>query len=162
MEGEAKEAFASPSIEAPSEIVTIVTRSRFATLSPIASPCACGNAVRAPITAECPAWERFAWIPFTLSEMQQSAGRPGFLQAPKEDPGKLLFLFAHGGELPFFTVHVIDGNKRGFAAHGKSDIFAVQIFIDAVTVPVICLLPRRPGRKLFDQGGAACARGPEL
>ena len=40
----ANASFASPSIAAPSLMVQIVTRSRLATLSAMASPCDCGNA----------------------------------------------------------------------------------------------------------------------
>src|SRR5687768_6790924 len=65
--------------------------------------------------------------------MQQAARPPMALQTPEENSGELPFFSADGGEVPLFTIHVVDGNKCRFTSHGQPDIAALEIRIDRMS-----------------------------
>jgi len=81
----ANASFASPSIAAPSLAVQIVTRSRLATLSAMASPCDCGNAaVFAGLAARLP--RDAVWITSGLQRTHQTAAAIVRAGLPGPDP----------------------------------------------------------------------------
>src|SRR5229473_4570470 len=79
-------------------------------------------AVAPPPAAERPARQRFAGIPFALSEMQQTAGRKVFLETLDQDPGEPALPWTESGEIPLRAVHIVDRHERRLASHREPHV----------------------------------------
>ena len=90
-------------------------------------------AILTPVAGEGPARQRFAGIPFALPRMQQRARGEFLAQAADQISGEAALGRAHGGGIPFLAIHIVDRDKRGFAAHGEADISGNQFVVDAVS-----------------------------
>ena len=111
--------------------------------------------VAPPPATERPARQRFAGIPFPLSEMQQTAGRKLLLQALDQDSGQLALPGTEGGKVPFGAVHVVDGHERRFAAHREPHVAAGKLTVDVVAagfdgLPLLLGVRLRHARRFVD------------
>jgi len=57
-----------------------------------------------------------------LSVVQKCSGCKALTKAANELIGESLFGRSDGRRIPFCTLHIIDGDKGGFATHGESDV----------------------------------------
>ena len=64
--------------------------------------------------------------------MQQRAGREFITQPLDEFAGQDSFFLRDGGEIPFRTIWVVNGNKRGFATHREPHVTFFQIYVNLV------------------------------
>ncbi len=94
------------------------------------------QAVAPPPATERPARQRFAGIPFALSEMQQTAGCKLLLQTLDQDPGQPALPGTESGEVPFGAVHVVDGHERRLASHREPHVAAGKLPVDVVAARV--------------------------
>ena len=79
-------------------------------------------AVRAPVTAERPARQRFAGIALALAVVQQAARTERRLQAPQKHVGQSAFGRTEGVVVPLVALHVVDGHEGGFDPHRQPHV----------------------------------------
>ncbi len=103
-----------------------------------------GDAILAPKAGERPAWQRFARIPLAGSKMEQCAGREPGSQPLDQPPRELALFRAHGGVVPLFAVHIVDGDEGRLTAHGQPDVVLPNLGVHVVTQSVDAL-PLRVG-----------------
>src|SRR5580698_7505465 len=89
-----------------------------------------GNAIGAPIASESPARQGFARIPFALPVMQKAARCEALSQAIQQALGERPLLGTQRRDIPLSSVHIVDGNEGGFAAHGEAHVSGADILID--------------------------------
>src|SRR5215468_3114990 len=64
--------------------------------------------------------------------MQKTARRKMSSQTFEENPRKAQFFGSQRRSVPFFSVHVIDGNESGLSSHRESDISGSKLCVDLV------------------------------
>ena len=85
--------------------------------------------VRAPIQRQRPAWQFFAGIPFTLSDMKHAARCEAIPQPAQQAAGQLPLLGTQCRGVPLGRFHVVDRDERGFAAQRQAHIPGTELFI---------------------------------
>src|SRR4029077_19305251 len=72
-------------------------------------------------------------IPFALAEMQETTGRELVAQTLEKVSPQPQLVRTESGRIPFFAVHVVDGNESRFSAHRQPHIAVRQFNVDLVT-----------------------------
>ncbi len=94
------------------------------------------RAVLAPVEAERPARQAFAWIPFALAVMQQAAWREPRAQFADQIIGERALGRSDRGDVPLQRLRIVDGNKRRLAPHGQPHVVCLEIGIDQFAEPI--------------------------
>src|SRR6266511_5127743 len=89
--------------------------------------------VGAPETVERPARQRFAGIPFALSEVNETLSAIPFAQAVIEVRCQSALVRTDGRHVPLLAFRVIHRYESRFAAHRNPDIAILQFGVDGVT-----------------------------
>src|SRR5262249_20895614 len=87
-------------------------------------------AVGAPETAERPAWELLARVPFTLAAMDQALSPVALAQTMSPIGGQPVLVRSQTRSVPFFAGGVIDGYKRRLATHRQSHVPGHEVSVD--------------------------------
>ena len=90
------------------------------------------QAVGPPETAQRPAWQHFARIPFTLPVVQRAADGETLLQAFEQVARQFALFLAQCRGIPLGAVHVVDGNEGGLAAHGQAHVALLHFPVEQV------------------------------
>jgi hypothetical protein len=90
------------------------------------------DAVGAPITAQRPAGQRLAWIPFALAVVKQRAGRHLLAQALDQGQPAGSLDCAESVDVPLRALGIVDADVGRLAAHGQAHILRLQFRVHAV------------------------------
>ncbi len=91
-----------------------------------------GLAVGAPHDAELPPRERFARIPLALTVLDQSTVGESVVHSHGQFVGQHTFGVAVGFGVPLGSLHVVDRDEGGLAAHGQPDVTLGEASIDGL------------------------------
>ena len=88
--------------------------------------------VGAPVAGQRPARQRFARIPLALGVVQEAIGRETVTQLFQQPASQLALGRTTGSHGPLGAIHIVDGDKGRFTAHGQAHIARTQLLIDGV------------------------------
>ena len=108
-------------------------------------------AVLAPVAGEGPARQGFAGIPFALAVVEQAALGKFRFNRRINVSDKRAFFRPERGEIPFLSIHVVDGHERRLTSHCQANVVLGQFDINPVA-QIVDLRPLLLGIGFGDAG----------